>query len=112
MEDGINIKITDIISEEENDLLDKTAISYCEGIPNTDTNDLKDYLHLSKAEFLFAFGEIEGATKSLTVQLESLSAVGIGATPKAATAGSFATEEAEAIAEWRKARPAARQVPP
>ena len=60
-------------SEEERDVLEKTAVSYCEGIPNTDANDLKELLQFSKANFLCAYGEIEEATKTLTERLEATS---------------------------------------
>ena len=61
----------DELSETEKYVLEKTAISYCGGLLHTDINDLKDWLQFSNATLLFAFEEIEVATKSLIKQLES-----------------------------------------
>ena len=61
----------DELSETEKYVLEKTAISYCEGLLHTDINDLKDWLQFSNATLLFAFEKIEVAAKSLIKQLES-----------------------------------------
>ena len=63
----------DELSETEKYVLQKTAISYCEGVMHAEIEDLKDWLQFSNATLLFAFGGIEDATKNLTEQLESAS---------------------------------------
>ncbi len=63
----------DELSETEKYVLEKTAISYCEGLLHTEINDLKDWLQFSNSKLLFAFEEIEVATKSLIKQLEAAS---------------------------------------
>ncbi len=63
----------DELSETEKYVVEKTAISYCEELLHTDINDLKDWLEFSNSKLLFAFEEIEVATKSLIKQFESAS---------------------------------------
>ena len=63
----------DELSETEKYVVEKTAISYCEELLHIDINDLKDWLEFSNSKLLFAFEEIEVATKSLIKQFESAS---------------------------------------
>lgn len=65
-------KDVQISSEEERYVLEKTALSYCKGGIDNCT-DLKKWFQLSSTDFLFAFGEIEEATKGLVEKLESVS---------------------------------------
>ena len=98
MEDVINIEITDIISEEdiketiakvrslltaliapnhaelseeEKDVLEKTALAYCYGAISTDIKDLEIF-HPSNARLLFAYGSsIPEAAKKVAEKLSS-----------------------------------------
>lgn len=59
------------LSEEEKDVLDKTALAYCDGAVSTDIKDLEIF-HPSNARFLFVYGSsIQEAAKNLAEKLSS-----------------------------------------
>ena len=59
------------LSEEEKDVLDKTALAYCDGAVSTDIKDLENW-HPSNARFFFAYGSsIQEAAKNLAEKFSS-----------------------------------------